>query len=81
MNGKRRKRHTALIATLALAVMAGCTNSGENAQPSSTPAASGASASASQPNQQTEKEPVTLKLTSDNALFMSTLAPGRRATR
>jgi len=77
MGGMKRKRHSALIATLALAVMAGCTNSGENAQPSSpSPAASGASASPSQASPQAEKEPVTLKLTSDNALFMSTLAPG-----
>ncbi|WP_256758856.1 extracellular solute-binding protein [Cohnella sp. WQ 127256] len=78
MDRKKRKSISALIVVLAVSVMAGCTSSGENAQ-SASPSASGASSPVVQEESQATKEPVTLKLTSDGALFMSTLASGAQS--
>jgi len=76
----KRRRVAGMAAILVVAVMTGCAGSND---PKPSAASSSASSSAAatatagaSPTQASEKEPVTLKLSSDNALFMATLAPG-----
>ncbi|MDG0814007.1 hypothetical protein [Cohnella rhizosphaerae] len=76
----KRRRVAGMAAILTVAVMTGCAGSNDpKPSAASSAAASSAAATATagaSPTQASEKEPVTLKLSSDNALFMATLAPG-----
>jgi len=77
MERKRFKRFTALLMVASLATMIGCSNSNtkENV-PSPSNGITPKGQSEPSDNKEKTREPVTLKLTSDNTLFTAALAAG-----